>query len=201
MPRRTFAETLQELRKGMKFTQKEFAEFLSLPQASISAYENGRNSPTMEALVNIAQKCKVSVDWLCGLADTKYNFSSLGEVIEFVCLLLELNELGVKIEVNDHLPDDVETEADKYYACIKVYGCDRNYRYNEAFCLIMRQIRDNYADLESYQITKEVYNILKEKLIQDYDAPITQKEYPELSRYELLLKRAEHAGFIKPKKD
>ncbi|HWR17988.1 MAG TPA: helix-turn-helix transcriptional regulator [Clostridia bacterium] len=79
MHRRSFAEALQELRKGMNLTQKDFADFLAMSQATISAYENDRISPTLEVLVNIAQKCKVSVDWLCGLTDTEKSLSNLRE--------------------------------------------------------------------------------------------------------------------------
>lgn len=59
---------LMLLREEMNYSQKEFSEFLAMPPASISAYENGRNSPTLEVLVKIAQKCNVSIDWLCGLS-------------------------------------------------------------------------------------------------------------------------------------
>lgn len=79
MHRRSFAEALQELRKGMNLTQKDFADFLAMSQATISAYENDRISPTLEVLVNIAQKCKVSVDWLCGFTDTEKSLSNLRE--------------------------------------------------------------------------------------------------------------------------
>ncbi len=42
----------------MKMSQKEFALLLNIPQSLLSAYENNRNSPTMEVLINIAQNVK-----------------------------------------------------------------------------------------------------------------------------------------------
>ena len=40
--------------KSLRFTlgksQKEFAEFLGIPQPSMSAYENGKNSPTIDVV-------------------------------------------------------------------------------------------------------------------------------------------------------
>ena len=36
-----------------KLTQQEFAELVNIPQPSISAYENDRNSPNMDVLINI----------------------------------------------------------------------------------------------------------------------------------------------------
>ena len=50
----TLGERIQVLRKNMKMSQKEFAVFLEIPQPSLSAYENNRNSPTVEVLINIA---------------------------------------------------------------------------------------------------------------------------------------------------
>lgn len=71
MMENVFCKNLRILRAMMGFTQKEFAELLDIPQPSVSAYENNRNSPTMEVLINIAQKCNVSIDWLCGLSSIR----------------------------------------------------------------------------------------------------------------------------------
>lgn len=37
-------------------SQKEFAVFLEIRQSYLSAYENNRNSPTIEVLINLAKK-------------------------------------------------------------------------------------------------------------------------------------------------
>lgn len=63
----TLGDKLQYLRKTLTFSQKDFAEFLGIPQPSLSAYENNRNSPTVDVLINIAKKCNISLDWLCGI--------------------------------------------------------------------------------------------------------------------------------------
>ena len=49
--------------------QKDFTEFLGIPQPSMSAYENRKNNPTIDVLIDIADKCKVSLDWLAGRSD------------------------------------------------------------------------------------------------------------------------------------
>lgn len=36
-------------------SQKEFTVFLEIPQPPLSTYENNRNSPTIEVLINIAK--------------------------------------------------------------------------------------------------------------------------------------------------
>lgn len=60
MNNKTVSERLKYLRSINK--KKEFAEFLGIPQPSMSAYENGKNNPTINVLIDIADKCKVSLD-------------------------------------------------------------------------------------------------------------------------------------------
>ena len=55
----SFGTRLQQLRKDMNMTQKEFAELLEIPQPSVSAYENNKNTPTMDILVTNTNRCNV----------------------------------------------------------------------------------------------------------------------------------------------
>ncbi len=77
-------EQLRLLRKlkGNK-SQKEFAEFLEIPQPTLSSYESGRIKPTVDAIGNIADKCSVSLDWICGRSGKPCNYtvSQLGQLI------------------------------------------------------------------------------------------------------------------------
>lgn len=60
---------IKELRTNMDLTQKEFAELINVSTVSISSYETGVKTPSLDMIINIAQKCNVSIDWLCGLSD------------------------------------------------------------------------------------------------------------------------------------
>ncbi len=199
MSKRIFAETLLELRKSMGLSQKEFSEFLAMPPASISAYEKGRNSPTLEVLVTIAEKCNVSLDWLCGLSGTRKSIATLGDVAQFLYLLQEINEVGLEIEVHDRLSNDVETDTEQWYTRITVFGNDRRYKYNSDLCNIIREIRDNYADLEDFSLTKEMYELAVEQTVEHYNLPLTKKVFPELSRDERLQKRIEYLKSLETK--
>ena len=53
----------------MNMTQKEFSAFVGCTAATLSAYENGSKSPSLEIIKGIAEKCNVSIDWLCGLSE------------------------------------------------------------------------------------------------------------------------------------
>lgn len=69
------AVRIKELRTSMKMTQKEFSAFVGCTAATLSAYENGSKSPSLEIIKGIAEKCHVSIDWLCGLSNKKRNNS------------------------------------------------------------------------------------------------------------------------------
>lgn len=62
---------IKDLRASLGMTQKEFAGFVGCTAATLSAYENGSKSPSLEIIKTIAEKCHVSIDWLCGLVDKK----------------------------------------------------------------------------------------------------------------------------------
>lgn len=187
-----FGEKLQTLRKNMGYSQKEFAEYLEIPRSSMSAYENDHNSPTMEVLINVANKCNVSLDWLCGLSSSPKNISTLGDIADLLYKVLETNEIGLEIEVHDHLFNDLETENEKIYVKSTIFATDSRYKYNHEFCDLISHAKENYDDLKSYAITKEIYDIAKKDHIQRYNYyPLTQKQFPKLEEMELLKRRAE----------
>lgn len=185
-------EKLQLLRKKLNYTQKDFAEFLGIPQPSLSAYENDKNSPTTEVLINIASKCNVSIDWLCGLSSNA-SVNDLSDVAKVLFALLETKEIGIAIKVNDKLPNDMETETDKWYTQLTIFGNDRDFSSNSSVCNIIREINDILEDLESYSISKEDYEIKKAHLFNYYaNCLLTKKIFPELSREERMKKHIEY---------
>ena len=99
MNNKTVSERLKYLRSIIKKTQKEFAEFLGIPQPSMSAYENGKNNPTIDVLIDIADKCRVSLDQIAGRSD--YTFA-LSSIRDFVLFMYEpaMNEKRNRIQNN-----------------------------------------------------------------------------------------------------
>ena len=57
---------------------------------------------------------------------------------------------------------------------------------------VVKELSDNLFDLESYSITKEQFDSMKNKSVEYYSPPLTQKEFEELSRDEVLKKRIEY---------
>ena len=61
-----FSERLKTLRKEKKLTQKELAEQIGIKQNSYSDWETGKNEPSLENLIKLADLLEVSIDWLFG---------------------------------------------------------------------------------------------------------------------------------------
>lgn len=92
---------IKELRSSSNMTQKEFAAFVGCTAATLSAYENGSKSPSLEIIKEIAEKCKVSIDWLCGLSDKKTSSNipqTLADIFEMLFLIQEYSE----VQIYDH---------------------------------------------------------------------------------------------------
>lgn len=68
-----FDKILRELREEKKLTQSELAKFLNVSRASISAYENRTNDPSLDVLIKMADFFNVSLDYLLGRTPEKFN--------------------------------------------------------------------------------------------------------------------------------
>ena len=191
-------DRLKELRSTLNKSQKDFAEYIGIPQPSMSAYENGRNSPTIDVLVEIADKCNISMDWLCGRTNTMNSISDLSEIAEFFYEIMETNEIGCEIDVHDHIENGLDIEKagetdDRYrwYTRLTFYGNDNRYKYNSNVCNIIRKIKEHIEDVEYYRLDKDDYETVKEKVIEYHHNPITKWEIPTLTREERIRKQFE----------
>lgn len=188
----TLGDKLQMTRKRLGYTQKEFAEFVGVPQPSLSAYENNKNSPTTEVMITIARKCNISLDWLCGLTGESYNKLEINEVSDLAAImykLMEVNEIDIKIDINK---PDIETKVDKWSVSLTIYGNDKQHRHNADLCQILETVKELNLDVEAFEIDAETYEFKKERDLAYYRThPLTKRVIPELTREERNRKRAE----------
>ena len=82
---------IKRFRKG-KMTQKEFSAFVGCTAATLSAYENGSKSPSLEIIKGIAEKCHISIDWLCGLSDKMKNSNEPETYADIIDLLVKIEK-------------------------------------------------------------------------------------------------------------
>lgn len=68
----TIAESLKRFRKDFKLTQAQVADKLGMLQQSYYKYESGKNMPSAEFVLNLANAYGVSTDYLLGLSDTPH---------------------------------------------------------------------------------------------------------------------------------
>lgn len=94
------SQKIKELRESKNMTQKEFGDLINVAQTTLSSYENGSKTPNIETLLNIAKKCNVSLDWLCGLSDIQKtkDFTSYSDVFRLLVNICK----SVKIELIKH---------------------------------------------------------------------------------------------------
>ena len=64
--RETFSQRLKELRLERKLLQQELAKELFVSKSTVSGWEVGRNQPSYELLIEIADYFDVTVDYLIG---------------------------------------------------------------------------------------------------------------------------------------
>lgn len=91
----TFAIRLKEVRLQTGKNQKEFADMVQSTAATISAYENATKNPSLEIVMNIAKKCNISIDWLCGLSEEQAIKPKIENYKDIAVKVLELLELDM----------------------------------------------------------------------------------------------------------
>jgi len=204
-----FGEHLKNLRTViMKKTQKEFSEFMSMPQPTLSAYESGRNKPTVDVVMNIADKCNVSVDWLCG-REKQSNVNSLGDVMRFLFEIYETKEFSCKTNIQD-LIDIEETDATddkkRNWIQLKFYHNEAWHNpdniYSQDICSIIKKVYEIYSRLSNYDYPQDYYDSEKKRLIDMYeDYPVTKNDFSGISEEDRLKMRNEilHAEWEKNK--
>lgn len=62
----TFAENLKKIRKSKKVSQSVVAQQLGYGYTAVANYESGRNEPSIDDLIKIADYFGVSMDLLVG---------------------------------------------------------------------------------------------------------------------------------------
>lgn len=129
---------------------------------------------------------------LWGISSTKHTLSSLSDVVEVLYALLETEDIKLDIKVHDYLPNDEEADDNKWYTSITVYGNDPKYKHNASLCNIITKTKNDFTDLESYAVSKEMYDLAKEKTKEYYTLPLKQKKFPEISREERMKKHLKY---------
>lgn len=98
--RTEFPKRLRKVREEFNYTPKEFAKYLDINLQSYYTYERGQAVPSFDVLMHIAEKCNISLDWLCGIAATQTFTKEKMDVSTVLSQLLTASEMGKHIEVH-----------------------------------------------------------------------------------------------------
>lgn len=119
-----FRERLKALREQHDLEQKDMGKKLNITASAYGFYEQGRNEPSLETLVEIAKIFQVSTDYLLGLSNTEklpvnYSISkdlTLSESELEVIRIMRGNSLLA--EISDD-PDENVKRLERYWRFIK----------------------------------------------------------------------------------
>lgn len=87
-----FATRIKELRESFRMTQKDFSQYVGIKQQTLSGYERGIMKPPLDIITEIARKCGVSIDWLCGIEKENKNSLAINTYADIICMLFEINK-------------------------------------------------------------------------------------------------------------
>lgn len=160
-----FSTRIKELRESLNMTQTQFSGFIGVKQQTLSGYERGIMKPPLDIAKIIAQKCHVSIDWLCGLTDKKQYNEEIETYGDGIRLLLKI-EKAFDISLSY---DWIKLESFQTMDCVATisFGNDKMQDFIKEWEK-MKKVHDDFT------IDDDVYNLWIEKTLKKYD------EFPTL---------------------
>lgn len=141
---------IKELRTSMGLTQKDFAELINVSTVSVSSYETEAKSPSLDMIINIAQKCSVSIDWLCGLSDKKSLGTSITTYDEL--FITFINILETRYNEFDTTPIVDTVDADTENVVLTLHADTNMQQFFTEWCRVFELHCNNTIDDELYQL-------------------------------------------------
>lgn len=138
-----FKDRLVQLRKELNLTQTDFAEKIGFSRTAVSAWEIGRNEPSNEDTIKIADFFGVSVDYIIGKTNNRKGESSSSAVV----LVYGTIPAGIPMEMIEDIIDTEEIESDmlkggKEYFGLKIKGNSMYPEYLDGDTIILEKLDD-----------------------------------------------------------
>ncbi len=106
----TLGENIKKARRNKKLNQTQLAKLLDIAPQSVSSWENGNSTPTIENITELTIVLNVSFDWLVGKEPDFEDPNIIAIVIEDN--IRHLNYKGLK-KVEEYIEDLLK--IDEYY--------------------------------------------------------------------------------------
>lgn len=160
----TFSEKIQLLRRKMNLSQYEFSALIGIKQPTLSTYERGASYPSLEVLITIAEKCNVSLDWLCGISPRPL-YETVADIISSILEIVETVDGDCSVKVCDNTisfdfsaPSGNDTESSVSAEITSFFK-----EYAE-----MKEKLSSLPDKEFSDFAKDYYNMWLEKKLAYY---------------------------------
>ncbi len=182
-----FSEKIKFLRNKLNMNQFEFANYIGIKQPSLSTYERDLSSPTLDVAITIAQKCNVSLDWLCGIENSTTFYTGTDLITTFL-KIRDLPGFNYDIEVKW---ENTDIGCQRYITALTFSGASEG----------MLDPKEQF-DVNSFSEFMQKYAELEKKLASLDDTEIA-KEYKkmwlekELTKYSSIPLRAFKENSVK----
>lgn len=91
----TFGKRLKQIRNMKQLTQREAAELVGVTAASLSAYENGTQAPSIDVAMRAATAFDVTLDWICGIAPEEEITEQYRDISHTLKVMLDMYDKGL----------------------------------------------------------------------------------------------------------
>lgn len=179
-----FGERLRLLRKLSAYkSQKEFAQALGIPQPTLSYYESGKVKPTVDALINIADKLDTSIDWLCGRSEG-FQIKSFSAVLGCFFELLEIEEVSIYTDLDGKKATDIHDSVEFKISEKDLLKVNKQ-KSTIGLCDSMLKAYKLTQDLRHYEISQDTYEREKQFYIDQLGGiPLTKVDHSGISEEE-----------------
>lgn len=155
---------IKELRTSKNLTQKELAETLNISTVSVSSYETGVKTPSLDMIINISQKCNVSIDWLCGLSDKMTldkHITTYKDLFQLLIAVLDTRYVNKEAPVIDEIDAEFSRVRFTFHDDVNIQN------FFSKWC-------DMFKLYSTGTIDEELYQMWLEKQLKEYDRPIDE---------------------------
>lgn len=117
-------ERIRQVRIINKLTAKEFGEIFNISLSSVSLYESGRRTPSIDLIIKISDHFNISTDYLLGITDIPFTKPPKNK-------LLNKYDIAENIE---NVVQQIENREELFF--------NGKYVDSEFICLIKKSIRN-----------------------------------------------------------
>lgn len=191
-----YYQRIRDAREALGMTQRELAASASIAPGSLSAYENGNQSPPVDVAARLAKALKVSLDWLFGMEPNEALLQKPKTYADVIRMILLITESGLTVfpgivsnpwqtdpRINNEADRQVYSDLDQLalsrggppetadYASVEIY----NHIVIEFFTAWLKL----YELRAQGVLDDEVYSIWIEKRLKDLALEPLQYTWPE----------------------